>query len=266
MTILVIAEHDNASLKAHAERHFGGGEASAAISMCWSPVPRRRCRWPPPRLPAWQGCKVADAAHYADQTAENVAALVVAGLRLQTHCWPRRPPPAKNFMPRVAALLDVAQISDIVGVESADTFVRPIYAGNVLATVKSPMRSRSSPCARRPSKAAAEGGSARRRSPPRPTQGRQSSSAANLTKSARPGTDGGQDHRLRWSRCRQRRNYHALLEPLADKLGGARCLACSGRRAGFVPTTIRSARPARSSPRSSMSPSASPAPSSIWPA
>lgn len=56
----------------------------------------------------------------------------------------------KNFMPRVAALLDVAQISDISGVESADTFVRPIYAGNVLATVQSKKtRSRSSLCVSR---------------------------------------------------------------------------------------------------------------------
>ena len=81
--------------------------------------------------------KVADAAHYADQTAENISALVVANAAGYSHIVAPATTGGKNYLPRVAALLDVAQISDIVGVESADTFVRPIYAGNVLATVQS---------------------------------------------------------------------------------------------------------------------------------
>ena len=72
-----------------------------------------------------------------DQTAENLAALVIANASGYSHILAPATTFGKNLLPRVAALLDVAQISEIIGVESADTFVRPIYAGNALATVKS---------------------------------------------------------------------------------------------------------------------------------
>ncbi len=80
---------------------------------------------------------VADAPHYANQLAENVAALVVGLAGGYTHILAPATAAGKNVLPRVAALLDVAQISDIVKIESVNTFVRPIYAGNVLATVQS---------------------------------------------------------------------------------------------------------------------------------
>src|SRR5262249_42971175 len=79
----------------------------------------------------------ADAAHLGEQLAENVAALIVSLGKNYSHLLAPSTSNGKNIMPRVAALLDVQQISDIVGVEGADTFVRPIYAGNALATVKS---------------------------------------------------------------------------------------------------------------------------------
>ena len=81
--------------------------------------------------------KLADAAHYQDQTAENLTALVLAHAAGYSHILAPATTFGKNLMPRVAALLDVAQISEIIAVESPDTFVRPIYAGNALATVKS---------------------------------------------------------------------------------------------------------------------------------
>src|SRR5207237_10790983 len=80
---------------------------------------------------------VADAPQYENPLAENVAALVVSIAKNYTHILAPATGFGKNFMPRVAALLDVAQVSDISAVVSADTFVRPIYAGNVLATVQS---------------------------------------------------------------------------------------------------------------------------------
>ena len=81
----------------------------------------------------------ADAPHLANPTAENVAATLVAIVKAggYSHVLTSATGFGKNILPRVAALLDVAQISDITVVESADTFVRPIYAGSVLATVRS---------------------------------------------------------------------------------------------------------------------------------
>src|SRR6185295_12347806 len=73
----------------------------------------------------------------ADFLAENVSSLLVAMAKGYSHLLAPSTSNGKNIMPRVAALLDVQQISDITAVESADTFVRPIYAGNALATVKS---------------------------------------------------------------------------------------------------------------------------------
>src|SRR5204863_9189371 len=79
----------------------------------------------------------ADAPQLVEFLAENVAALVVSLAKGYSHILAPSTSNGKNVMPRAAALLDVQQISDIVAVEGADTFVRPIYAGNALATVKS---------------------------------------------------------------------------------------------------------------------------------
>jgi electron transfer flavoprotein alpha subunit len=152
MAILVIAEHDNQSLKAATLNTVTAPARSAATFTCWWPA--AGCAAAAEAAAKVAGVAkvlVADAAHYADQTAENLPRWWSPWPRLQPHARPghhRR----QELLPRVAALLDVAQISEIVAVESADTFVRPIYAGNALATVQSPMPSRSSPCAPRVSK------------------------------------------------------------------------------------------------------------------
>jgi electron transfer flavoprotein alpha subunit len=80
---------------------------------------------------------LADAAQYKDQLAENLAALVAGLAKDYSHVLAPATTFGKNFMPRAAAVLDVAQVSDISAVKSPDTFVRPIYAGNALATVQS---------------------------------------------------------------------------------------------------------------------------------
>ncbi|MDE2586552.1 MAG: electron transfer flavoprotein subunit alpha/FixB family protein, partial [Betaproteobacteria bacterium] len=138
MTILVIAEHDNQSLKAATKNAVAaaakiGGEIHVLVagSGCAGVAAEAA------KLTGVSKVKLADAAHYADQSAENVAALVVANAAGYSHIVAPATTAGKNFSPRVAALLDVAQISEIVAVESADTFVRPIYAGNALATVQS---------------------------------------------------------------------------------------------------------------------------------
>src|SRR6188474_3129072 len=138
MTILVIAEHDQQSLKAAtlntltAARQIGGD-----IHVL---VAGANCQAAAQQAATLQGVslvKVADAAHYQNQTAENLTALVIAQAAGYSHILAPATTFGKNLSPRIAALLDVAQISEITGVESPDTFVRPIYAGNALATVKS---------------------------------------------------------------------------------------------------------------------------------
>jgi electron transfer flavoprotein alpha subunit len=138
MISLVIAEHDNQSLKpatlnaVTAAAQIGGeihllvaGSACAAVAQSAAQI-------------AGVGkVLLADAPHYGDQSPENLAALVVAQAGGYSHLLAAASVAGKNLMPRVAALLDVAQISEIVAVHSPDTFVRPIYAGSVLETVSS---------------------------------------------------------------------------------------------------------------------------------
>ena len=138
MSILVIAEHDNKQLKpgiANAVAAAGkiGGDISVLIagSQCGDAAAAAA------NIAGVAKVLVADAPHFAVPLAENMAAQVVAIADKFTHILAPATGSGKNFMPRVAALLDVAQISDISGVESPDTFVRPTYAGNVLVTVQS---------------------------------------------------------------------------------------------------------------------------------
>ena len=138
MTVLVYAEHDNASLKTetnklvHAAKQMGGdihvlvaGEGCQAVADAAAQVD------------GVTKVLLADNAVYKYQLAENVADLVLELAGDYSHVIAAATTTGKNFMPRVAALLDVAQISDIIGVESEDTFIRPIYAGNAIATVQS---------------------------------------------------------------------------------------------------------------------------------
>ncbi|MGQ0524439.1 MAG: electron transfer flavoprotein subunit alpha/FixB family protein [Betaproteobacteria bacterium] len=138
MAALVIAEHDNIHLKpgvtnAVAAAAKMGGEVTVLVAG-------HQCAAAAQAAARVEGVKkvlLADAPHYAGGLAENLAALVVSIAEQYTHIVAPATGFGKNFMPRVAALLDVQQVSDISAVESPDTFVRPIYAGNALATVQS---------------------------------------------------------------------------------------------------------------------------------
>lgn len=138
MTILVIAEHDNAALNAAtlnvvtAAKEIGGdievlvaGEACGAVAEAAA------------KIDGISKVVVADNAAYKYQIAEAMGDLVAELGAGYSHILAAATTTGKDFMPRTAALLDVNMISDIVAVESADTFVRPIYAGNAIATVQS---------------------------------------------------------------------------------------------------------------------------------
>jgi electron transfer flavoprotein alpha subunit len=138
MSILVVAEHDNATLKTATLNTITaaqkiGGEIHVLVAGF-------ECYGVALHVASLEGVakvKIVDASHYAAQTAENLAALILANAAGYTHVLAPATTFGKNLLPRIAALLDVAQISEISAVESDDTFVRSIYAGNALATVKS---------------------------------------------------------------------------------------------------------------------------------
>jgi len=138
MKTLVIAEHDNATLKtatlnAVAAAGALGGEVDILVagSQCGTVAEAAA------RVPGIAKVICADNAVYEHQLAENISLLVAELGADYDNVLAPSTANGKNFMPRVAALLDVGQISDILSVESADTFKRPIYAGNVIATVQS---------------------------------------------------------------------------------------------------------------------------------
>ncbi len=138
MSVLVLAEHDNTAIKAATLNTVSAAtELDKQVVVL---VGGHQCAGAAESAAKIEGVSkvlVADAAHYAHPLAENLANLVVTLAHGYTHILAPATTSGKNVMPRVAALLDVAQISDIMSIESADTFVRPIYAGNVLATVRS---------------------------------------------------------------------------------------------------------------------------------
>jgi electron transfer flavoprotein alpha subunit len=237
MAILVIAEHDNVSIKPATlnavtaaakiggELHLlvaGSGCAAAAAAAAKIAGVAKVC--------------VADAAHYADQSAENIAALVIANAAGYSHIISPATTGGKNFMPRVAALLDVAQISDIVAVESADTFVRPIYAGNVLATVQSADAVKVITVRTTAFEAAAEGGSANIENlAATADSGKSKLVGRELTKSERPELTAAKIIVSGGRGLGNGENYHKLLEPLADKLNAALGASRAAVDAGFVP-------------------------------
>lgn len=138
MSTLVIAEHDNSTLKVSTLNTVAAAQAMGAdIDIL---VAGANCGAVATAAAAVLGIGkvlVADNAAYEHQLAENISLLVAEVGAGYDNILAPATPNCKNFLPRVAALLDVAQISDITSVESADTFQRPIYAGNVIATVQS---------------------------------------------------------------------------------------------------------------------------------
>jgi electron transfer flavoprotein alpha subunit len=138
MAVLVIAEHDNQRLKPGVTNTVtAAGKMGGDITVL---IAGHQCRAAADAMSKVAGVKrvlLCDAPHYAGGPAENLAALVVSMAPDYTHIVAPASGYGKNFMPRVAALLDVQQVSDISAVESPDTFVRPTYAGNALATVQS---------------------------------------------------------------------------------------------------------------------------------
>jgi electron transfer flavoprotein alpha subunit len=237
MTILVIAEHDHQQLKAATLNTVAaatkiGGDIHVLVAGA-------NCQAAAQQAAGLQGVarvKVADAAHYQDQTAENLTALVMAQAAGYSHILAPATTFGKNLLPRVAALLDVAQISEITGVDSPDTFVRPIYAGNALATVKSADPVKVITVRTTAFDAVDTGNQAEIEAVAAANDTAQSTlTARELTKSARPELGAARIIVSGGRGLGSGENYHQLLEPLADKLGAALGASRAAVDAGFVP-------------------------------
>ncbi|MFV5213931.1 electron transfer flavoprotein subunit alpha/FixB family protein [Azonexus caeni] len=237
MTILVIAEHDQQTIKSATLNTVAaavkiGGEVHLLVAGS-------ACSGAAAQAATLQGVAkvlVADAAQYETQTAENLAALVLANASAYTHILAPATTFGKNLLPRVAALLDVAQISEITAVESADTFVRPIYAGNAMATVQSQdpvkvitVRTTAFDPVATGAAASVESLAAAADTGLTVLQGRE------LTKSERPELGAAKIIVSGGRGLGSGENYHRLLEPLADKLGAALGASRAAVDAGFVP-------------------------------
>jgi len=237
MAILVIAEHDNTSIKAATLNAVSaaakiGGELHLLVagSACAEAAQAAA------RIAGVSKVLVADAAHYADQLPENLSALVVAQAAAYSHILAAATTSGKNFMPRVAALLDVAQVSEIIGVVAPDTFVRPIYAGNVVATVQSSDPIKVVTVRATAFEAAGEGGSAAVESlPAGPDLALARLVGRELTKSERPDLTAARVVISGGRGLGNGENFHKLIEPLADKLGAAIGASRAAVDAGFVP-------------------------------
>ena len=242
MSILVIADHNNqalngATLNVVAAAQKIGGDITVLVAGSGAQAVADAAA----KVAGVSKVLLADNAVYANQLAENVAALVADLAKGYKYVLAASTTTGKNILPRVAALLDVSMISDIIAVESANTFKRPIYAGNAIATVQSDeaiivgtVRGTAFDAV------AAEGGSAAVEAVAEANDAgiskfvneeivkldRPELTAARIVVSGGRGVGSGE-------------NYHKVLDPLADKLGAAQGASRAAVDAGFVPNDFQ---------------------------
>ncbi|MBQ60645.1 MAG: electron transfer flavoprotein subunit alpha [Gammaproteobacteria bacterium] len=241
MSILVVAEHDNSSVKASALVAIAaaqaiGGDIEVLIAGAGCAAAGETAA----KVAGVNKVLVADNDAYSHDLAENIAALIVEIGSNYSHILSATTASGKNFMPRVAALLDVAQISDISGVVSEDTFERPIYAGNAIATVQSTdsikvLTVRGTAF----DPAAADGGSATIENLDiAKDEGLSSWDKEEIAELERPELTAASII-ISGGRGMQNGENFALLESVADKLGAAIGASRAAVDAGFVPNDMQ---------------------------
>ena len=236
MSVLVLAEHDNEKL---AVASLSAVTAAAQLGDVDVLVAGHQCRGVAEAAAGVAGVarvRLADAEAYKHALAESLAPLIVGLAPEYSHVLAPATTFGKNVLPRVAALLDVAQVSDVSAIEAPDTFVRPIYAGNAMATVRSEdaiklitVRATSFDAA------PAEGGSAAiEEVAAAEDPGISRFVGHELTRSERPELTGARVV-ISGGRGMQSGENFALLEEIADKLGAAVGASRAAVDAGFVP-------------------------------
>ena len=238
MSILVIAEHDNQSIKAATLNTVAAAlQCGDDVHVLVAGNNAKAAADAAAQIAGVKKVLLADAPYFGDGLAENIADEVVSIAEGYTHIVAPATAYGKNIAPRVAALLDVAQISEITKVDSADTFERPIYAGNAIATVQSAdkvkvitVRSTGfDPVAATGGSAAVEAVAAT------PDAGVSQFVGREVTKLDRPELTSAKIIVSGGRGLGSGENYTKVLEPLADKLGAALGASRAAVDAGYVP-------------------------------
>jgi electron transfer flavoprotein alpha subunit len=242
MAILVYAEHDNVSLKSAtlnvvAAAQAIGGDVHVLVAGQGAQAAADAAA----KIAGVSKVLLADNAAYAHQLAENVSLLVANVGKAYSHILAAATSNGKNFLPRVAALLDVSQISDITKVISPDTFERPIYAGNAIATVQSldaikviTVRGTGF------DPVAATGGSATVEAVAEADDAGKSAFVSEaLAKSERPELTAARIVVSGGRGMGNGENFDTVLVPLVDKLGAAMGASRAAVDAGFVPNDLQ---------------------------
>jgi electron transfer flavoprotein alpha subunit len=241
MSTLVIAEHDNGSLKAATLNAVAAAQAMGSnVDILVAGADCGGAAEAAAAVPGIGKVLVADNAAYAHQLAENVSLLIAEVGAGYDNIFAAATTNGKNMMPRVAALLDVAQISDIISIESADTFKRPIYAGNVIATVQSSDAKKVVTVRTTAFDAvAAEGGSASIEAlDAAHDAGISAFVGEEVAVSDRPELTSA-DIIISGGRGMQNGDNFSMLESIADKLGAAVGASRAAVDAGFVPNDMQ---------------------------
>ena len=240
MSILVYAEHDNIKLKPETNKVITAAQQMGQeIHLLVAGNDLDNIVTSAATISGVSKVLIADKQEYAHQLPEAISSLITEIAKDYTHILAAATTTGKNFMPRVAALLDVSQISDIIGVEASDTFIRPIYAGNAIATVKS-----AEPVHVITVRAASFEGAGNDGNAEKVTVDFVKTNAASaflseeLTKSERPELTAAEVI-ISGGRGMQNGENFALLEGIADKLGAAIGASRAAVDAGFVPNDMQ---------------------------
>jgi len=237
MTVLLLAEHDNKNLAPAtaktltAARAFGSDIDILVVGDGCKPVADAAAK-----LDGVRKVLLAEAPHLAQRLAEETAAAILPLMQNYSVLLAPATTMGKNVLPRVAALLDVAQISDIVEVKSPDTFVRPIYAGNALETVQTTDKTVIGTVRITAFAGAGEGGNAPIETvAPSPAVGLSSFEGSEISVNDRPELTAARIVISGGRGMQSGDNFKTLLEPLADRLGAAVGASRAAVDAGYMP-------------------------------
>lgn len=237
MAVLVIADHHNAALSDSTHKTVSaaqaiGGDVDILVAGSGAGAVAEAAA----KISGVRKVLHADDAQYENRLAENFAALIVSVAGDYDAILKSADTTGKNVMPRVAALLDVMQISEIVAVEAPDTFVRPIYAGNAMQTVKSNDAKKVVTVRATAFKAAEEGGSASVENvSAADSPGLSEFVGEELTVSERPELTGAKIVISGGRALGSYENFEEYIFPVADKLGAAVGASRAAVDAGYVP-------------------------------